>query len=176
MSFADARFCPQCGSELARFPPPGEKRPRLVCPRCSFVLYENPKVAAGTVPATPGGLVLIRRGVPPGEGLWSFPCGYVEIEETLEQTAVRETEEECGARVELEGLLGAYSYPPPRGDTSLRVVIVAYAARVVGGDLRAGDDAREVRVFPAADLPWDELAFWSTRDALKAWLGRFGSG
>ncbi len=174
MSFADAKFCPKCGSALSRIPPPGEKRPRLVCPGCAFVLYENPKVAAGTVPAGPDGLVLIRRGVPPGQGLWSFPCGYVEIEETLEETAVRETEEECGARVELQGLLGAYSYPPPRGDTSHRVVIVAYAARIAGGDLRAGDDATDVRVYRPAEIPWDDLAFWSTRDALKDWLARFG--
>jgi ADP-ribose pyrophosphatase YjhB (NUDIX family) len=168
---AGSRHCPHCGAPLATRRPEGDARERLVCGACGFVLYLGLKVAAGTVPLLDGRVVLIRRGVPPGEGLWSFPCGYAEVDETLEQCAVRETLEEAGVEVRLRGLLGAYSYPPSAGAGG-RVAVVCYAAEVAGGEPRAGDDAREVGLFGPGEIPWEELAFASSRDALRDWLAR----
>jgi ADP-ribose pyrophosphatase YjhB (NUDIX family) len=166
---AASRHCPLCGAGLETRRPPGDGRDRLVCGACGFVLYLGLKVAAGTVPVLDGRVVLIRRGVAPGEGLWSFPCGFAEIDETLEQCAVRETREEAGIDVRLRGLLGAYSYPPS-GGAGGRVAIVCYAAEVAGGEPRAGDDAREVGLFLPDAIPWEDLAFASSRDALRDWM------
>jgi ADP-ribose pyrophosphatase YjhB (NUDIX family) len=166
-----SRFCPHCGAGLASRRPPDDDRDRLVCTGCGFIFYLGLKVAAGTVPVQDGRIALIRRGVPPGKGLWSFPCGYAEMTETLEECAVRETLEEAGVEVRVDGLLGAYSYPPEVDDVS-RVAVVAYAATVVGGEPRAGDDATEVRLVEPAAIPWEELAFRSAHDALRDWLGR----
>jgi ADP-ribose pyrophosphatase YjhB (NUDIX family) len=142
-----------------------------VCAACGFVLYLGPKVAAGTVPLLDGGFVLIRRGVEPRAGYWSFPCGFVESDETVEHAAVRETREECGLAVELDGRLGVYSYP--QGDHAPQgLVIVPFVARVVGGVLAAGDDATEARVVSQAEIPWDDLAFQSSHAALRALLAR----
>jgi ADP-ribose pyrophosphatase YjhB (NUDIX family) len=171
MDLAAARHCPLCGAPLGTRRPPGESRDRLVCGECGFVLYLGLKVAAGTVPVLDGRVVLIRRGVSPGKGLWSFPCGYAEIDETLEQCAVRETLEEAGIEVRLAGLLGAYSYPPA-ASAGGRVAVVCYAAEVAGGEPRAGDDADEVALFRPDAIPWGELAFSSSRDALRDWLAR----
>lgn len=168
-----SRFCPHCASPLAERRPPGDGRDRLVCPACGFILYLGLKAAAGTVPVLDGRLVLIRRGVPPEEGLLSFPCGYAEIDETLEECALRETREECGLEVRLEGLLGAYSYPPSVDDGS-RVAVIAYAAAVVGGEPVAGDDATEVVLADPAAVPWGDLAFLSARDAIRDRLARGG--
>ena len=166
-----SRFCPHCGGALETRRPPGDARDRLVCAACGFIFYLGLKVAAGTVAVLDGRLALIRRGVPPGLGMWSFPCGYAEIEETLEECAVRETREESGLEVRIEGLLGAYSYPPAR-DPANRVVVVAYAAVVTGGTPRAGDDATDVRLVPPDAVPWGDLAFDSSRDAIRDWLAR----
>ena len=166
-----SRFCPHCAAPLGPGRFPGDHRERLVCTGCGFVFYMGPKVAAGTVPVMDGRLLLIRRGVPPGEGLWSFPCGFMEVDETAEACAVRETREEAGVEVRLEGLLGVYSYPPEVDDVS-RVVIVVYAAAVVGGEPRAGDDATEVLLAAPAEIPWKDLAFLSSRDALRDRLAR----
>lgn len=168
-----SRFCPHCGAPLARLRPPDDDRERSVCTACGFIFYMGLKVAAGTVPVLDGRLLLIRRGVPPGRGLWSFPCGYVEVTETTEQCAVRETREEAGIEVRLEGLLGVYSYPPEVDDAS-RVAVVAYAAAVTGGAPLAGDDATEVRLVGPGEVPWEELAFHSARDAIRDRLARGG--
>lgn len=164
-----SRHCPHCGARLATRRPAGDSRDRLVCSACGFVFYMGLKVAAGTVAVHEGRIVLVRRGVPPGEGLWSFPCGYAEVSETLESCAVRETAEETGLEVRLTGLLGAYSYPPEVDDVS-RVAVLAYAAEVVGGTPAAGDDATDVRLVLPSEIPWDDLAFRSSHDALRDWL------
>lgn len=166
----EPKFCCVCGAAMAQRVPEGDHRARAVCTKCGFVHYQQPKVAAGTMVETDGGIVLIRRGVDPRKGFWSFPCGFQEIDETLEDAAVRETHEETGLRVELLGHLGTYSYVPSWHGGS--VVVVAYRARVAGGELRPSDDATDAKVVRAEAIPWDELAFKSTHAAFRDWLAR----
>jgi len=164
-----ASHCPHCGAALGlAVPHPGD-RERMVCTACRFVLYLGPKVAAGTLPVVEGNLVLIKRAVPPRIGFWSFPCGYVESDETIEQGAVRETREECGLVVEAAGMIGCYSYAAD-AQAPLGLVIAAFHANVVGGELQAGDDADDVRLVSPDDVPWDDLAFRSSHSAIKDWL------
>lgn len=166
----EARFCPHCAAPLGRAVPTGEDRERLVCTACGEVLYVGPKVAAGTVTALEGGVVLIRRGVEPRAGYWSFPCGFVESDETVAEGAVRETREECGLQVALDGMLGCYSYAANAHAPS-GLLIVAFRAHVMGGVLRAGDDATHARVVAPDAIPWEDLAFRSSHAALRDWLG-----
>lgn len=160
------RHCPRCGGALEErvvLPP---DPPRLVCGRCAFVFYLDPKVAVGVVCPLDGGIVLLRRGIEPGYGRWVFPGGYVDRGETLEGAAAREVREEVGLEVRVTRLLNAYSYE------GRPVIVIVYEAEVVGGSPRGGTEALEVRVFPAAAIPWEELAFRSTREALRDYLGR----
>jgi len=154
------RFCPRCGGQLEKRKIKAIEPDRLVCQRCSFIFYLDPKVIAGTVFTLERGLVLLRRGVEPAMGKWVFPGGYVDRGESVQEAALRETREESNLDVRLSSLLGVYSYP------SSPNVIVVYAAEVVGGELRAGDETVEAQTFPASEIPWGELAFQSTRDAL----------
>jgi ADP-ribose pyrophosphatase YjhB (NUDIX family) len=170
---AQPKFCCLCGGAMENRVPPGDHRPRAICAQCGFVHYQQPKVAAGTVVEIDGGLLLIRRGVDPRKGYWSFPCGFQEIDETLEEAAVRETHEETGLRVELLGHLGTYSYVQSWHGGS--VVVAAYRARRIDGDLRPSDDAVEARIVTPQQIPWDELAFKSTHSAFKDWIARNGS-
>ncbi len=161
------RFCPHCGGPLApRVLKAGDPK-RLACQRCDFVWYLDPKVAVGTIIRTADdGIVLVRRAIHPGYGLWVFPGGYIDRGEKLEDGAIREALEECGLDIELEGLLNVYSY---RGKTP---VIIVYAARATGGTLHAADEeSLEVRVFARDAIPWDSLAFESTEQALREYLG-----
>lgn len=147
-----------------------DTRLRQVCSSCGHVAYVNPKIAAGTVPVHEGRIALIRRAVEPGAGLWSWPSGYVEIDESVEQAAVRETHEETGLGVELTDLLGIFSFPwagrgsgrPPAG-----VVVVGWLAEVESGTLCAGDDAADAAWFLPDAIPWPELAFASSRMGLE---------
>ncbi len=157
------RFCPVCGQPLAsRVLRTGEPM-RLVCthPACGYVFYLDPKLAVGTIITMPDGrIVLTRRAIEPGHGRWVFPGGYVDRGEEVRVAAVREAREEAGIEVRLDGLVGIYSYP---GTTA---VIVVYRASWLAGVLAIDDESSEIRTFHPRELPWDELAFPSTRDAL----------
>ena len=154
-----ARFCPQCGTALRRRLAFGHAR--KVCPRCDYVYFNDPKVAVGVLAERRGRLLLVRRNHEPHPGEWSFPSGYVDAGEVLEEAAIREAKEETGLDVRIERLLGAWS---TRGE---RVIFIAYAARVTGGRIEVGPECMEVRFFPPDALP--PLAFPHNEAILRAW-------
>ncbi|MBI2899896.1 MAG: NUDIX hydrolase [Planctomycetes bacterium] len=168
----DPKFCSQCGAPMTKRVPEGDHRPRHACSRCGFVHYLDPKVACGSIPESDGRIVLIRRNIEPRLGTWTFPCGFMEVDETVEEAARRETKEETGLAVELTDPLGTFSYSDTWWGGS--IVVVAFASRVVGGELCAGTDAGEARLFRTGEIPWGELAFRSSVAALRAWFSRKG--
>lgn len=115
---------------------------------------ETPKIMVDVVIPSEGGVVLIRRGTDPYEGMWALPGGFVELGETVENAAAREAKEETNLDVELERLVGVYSEPDrdPRGHN----VSVTFLARVIGGNPAAATDADEVEVLDPSEV---ELAF-----------------
>jgi len=163
----DYRFCPRCGAGLTKRSLKEGEPDRLVCGGCAFVFYLDPKVAACTICLVDGGIVLLRRAIEPQYGKWVFPGGFVDRGEPVAAAAVRETLEEVNLRVGITGILDAYSFP------NTPVVVIVYAAEVLGGELRAGDETLEVQVFAPEDLPWEDLAFDSTRAALRDYVRRF---
>lgn len=159
------RFCPRCGGELQSRSLKAGDPERLVCGACAFVFYLDPKVAVGTIIETDDArLVLVRRAIEPGYGLWVFPGGYVDRGETLASAAIREAREESGLDIRLGELVNIYSYP------GTAPIIVVYAARIVGGDLCGDDECLEARLFEPDKIPWNELAFRSTGEALQDYL------
>ena len=155
------RFCPSCGERLTPRRLKPADRERMTCPACDFVQYLDPKVAVGTlIRMEDSRLVLVRRAIEPGYGLWVFPGGYVDRGEHIVEAAVREAREESGLIVRVDGLVNIYSYA---GTTP---IIIVYTATAIGGELCTDDECLEARLFSAEEIPWDELAFRSTRDAL----------
>lgn len=159
------RFCPRCGGAFEhRLLKQGEPE-RLVCTRCGYVFYLDPKIAVGTIIRTASNrIVLVRRAIEPGYGRWVFPGGYVDRGEMLVAAAIREAREECGLDVRIEGLVNVYSYP------GRAPVIIVYAATGVGGTLAAADECLETAEFDDGSIPWNELAFRSTNDGLRDYL------
>ena len=153
------KFCPQCGTKLATKYLHGHDRPS--CPNCLFVHYAGPKVAVGVVIARNGQILLNRRAIDPGKGLWSFPSGYVDLGESTAGAAVREVKEETGYDVELRGLVGVYS------TASRPVVFVVYVGDLIGGELMPCDEVEDVKLFGADDLP--SLAFEHDSQIVRDW-------
>jgi ADP-ribose pyrophosphatase YjhB (NUDIX family) len=150
------RHCQLCGGALQWTYVAEQRAEHKVCTGCGRIQWFNPKVAAGTLILSGGGVVLLRRGIEPGHGLWTYPGGFVNLGETAQEAAVRETSEESGLHVELDGPAGVYT------SDARDIIIVVFRARVVGGSLSACDECLDARVFQPNEIPWDQLAFSST--------------
>ena len=161
------RHCSRCGGELRFGPIEGEERDRLACPSCGFVFYVNPRLVVTTLPVTDtGDVMLIRRGIEPGYNRWAQPGGFLEIDETVHEAAIRETLEETGLEVEPGALLGLYSR------VQAAVVVVAYEARIVGGRPLVTRESLETRPFAPDEIPWPDVAFETSVRALRDWVAR----
>jgi 8-oxo-dGTP diphosphatase len=161
------KFCPVCGSPLEPRVLKISEPKRLVCTNaaCGFVFYLDPKIAVGTIIKMDSGkIVLVKRAIEPGYGKWVFPGGYVDLGEEVTLAAVREAREEAGLDVRIDRLINVYSY------AGRAPVIIVYAATVISGHLAMDDEGLEIREFGLDEIPWDELAFRSTNEALRDYL------
>lgn len=161
------KFCPVCGRPLEPRVLKITEPKRLVCTNtaCGFVFYLDPKIAVGTIIRVESGrIVLVKRAIEPGYGKWVFPGGYVDRGEEITLAALREAKEEAGLDVRLDHLVNIYSY------AGRAPVIVVYAATMISGDLAVDDEGLEAREFSLDEIPWDDLAFRSTREALRDYI------
>jgi 8-oxo-dGTP pyrophosphatase MutT (NUDIX family) len=155
------RYCANCGHALGEREVGGKLRP--ACPSCGAVVFEDPKLAVAVLIERDGRVLMGRRSRSSASpGKWSFPAGYVDRGERVEDAAVREVREETGLEVRLDALLGLYS---ATGET---VVLAVYIGTPIGGTLRAADDLTELALFPFADPP--EPAFAHDPQILADWL------
>jgi ADP-ribose pyrophosphatase YjhB (NUDIX family) len=160
-------FCSRCGTELRFGAVPGEDRERLVCPACGHIAYVNPRLVVTTLPVTSDGrLVLLRRGIEPGLGSWAQPGGFLEVDETVTEAAVRETFEETGLMVRPGEIVGLYSR------LEAAVVVLAFEAHVLSGEFRLNPEALEIHAFEPAAIPWPGIGFKTTYWAIRDWLRR----
>ncbi|MEQ1806280.1 MAG: NUDIX hydrolase [Burkholderiaceae bacterium] len=166
------RHCKTCAGAVRYQIPADDNRERAVCSACGAIHYENPINVVGTVPVWQDQVLLCRRNIEPRHGFWTLPAGFLELGESTSQGAIRETVEEAGARIELEGLL-----------TLLNVVRVGqlhlyYRARLCDTEFAPGPETIEARLFTEEQIPWDELAFRTVRETLERYFddrrrGRF---
>ena len=158
----DSKYCTACAAVLEVRKVADSQR--SVCPACGRVVYDDPKVAAICIVERDLKVLMVKRGNQPGIGLWSMPGGYVDRGEVVEEAATREVLEETGLAVEVERLIGLFS------KRAHPVIVAAFAAREVGGTLKAGPEALDVGFFSLDDLP--PLAFAGDLSILDGWKCR----
>ncbi len=140
-------------------------RDRPACPTCGFADFMHVQVAANVAVERDDSLLLVRLNYGIRAGRWALPGGLVEDDETTAQAAVRETEEETGLRVRIDGLLTTWMRP------GFPILVVIYRGKVASGALRvAPEEVSEAAFFPRAELPpLEELAWPSTVHGVDAW-------
>ncbi|TCP09911.1 NUDIX hydrolase [Caldimonas thermodepolymerans] len=164
------KHCRACGSPVTYRIPADDNRERAVCPACGEIHYQNPLNVVGTVPIWEGKVLLCRRNIEPRYGYWTLPAGFLELGETTEQGAIRETQEEAGAAIELDGLF-----------TVLNVVCAGqvhlfYRGRLLNDRFDPGPETIEARLFTQQDIPWDELAFRTVKATLQHYFADLARG
>ena len=159
------KYCPLCAAELVTQPLFGRDRQR--CPRCGWIHFRDPKVGAGALVERDGKVVLVKRGVNPGKGLWCFPSGFMEIDEEPQEAAAREFREETGLDIRITGLVDVFHYSAHFKGPG---IMLLYRGEITGGTLQAMDDVVDVAFFAPDELPEDEaIAFESNRIVLARW-------
>ncbi|MEP7002920.1 MAG: NUDIX domain-containing protein [Chloroflexota bacterium] len=156
-------FCPRDGTKLVLARIDGRDRP--TCPVCNLADFMHVQIGANCVVERDGAVLLVRLNYGPRDGHWSMPGGLVENDETTEQAAIRETKEETGFDVALDGVLSVWMRP------GFPILVVNYRAHIVGGTLQvAPDEASEAAFFAKAELPpLENIAWPSTAHGLDAW-------
>ncbi len=142
--------------------PEGEDRERSVCVRCKFIDYHNPKIVVGSIAVANGRILLCKRAIEPRKGFWTLPAGYMELQETVENAALREAWEEARARLTIDRILAYYSVP------HISQVQIMFRTKLENPDsIAPGLESEEVGLFAWQDIPWTDLAFPSVYWALK---------
>jgi ADP-ribose pyrophosphatase YjhB (NUDIX family) len=151
------KYCPACAGPISLRIPPDDNRQRHVCDDCGTIHYQNPKMVIGSIPLwSEGGqtkVLLCRRAIEPRHGFWTLPAGFMENEETTAEAAVRETEEEAGANIELHPLFTLLNVP------HVHQVHLFYRATLLDLDYKAGIESLDVKMFSEEEIPWHEIAF-----------------
>jgi ADP-ribose pyrophosphatase YjhB (NUDIX family) len=163
-------FCSACGNSVSRKIPLGDNLARFVCDSCQAIHYHNPKIVAGCIPEWEDQILLCRRAIEPKSGLWTFPAGFMEIGESTEQAAIRETKEEAQADVEITALHAVLSLP------QAGQVYMVFRGRMLTSAYDAGEESLEVRLFPLLEIPWDLMAFPVVREALRRYVDDVAKG
>lgn len=163
-------FCSQCASPLKRFIPPDDNRLRDVCEHCGAIHYQNPRNVVGVVPVWGERILLCRRAIEPRYGKWTLPAGFMELNETTSQSALRETQEEAGADVALGPLYTIINVP------HAEQVHFFYLATVLSERLAPGPESLEAAFFLPDEIPWQELAFRTVATTLAHYLEDLKAG
>ncbi len=165
MYLSSIKHCRQCGTPVEhRVPDDGDTRIRAICPACATIHYENPLNVVGTVPYSgPNGekVLLCKRNIEPRFGKWTLPAGFMELGESTQQGALRETLEEAGAQVEMGDLFSVLSV------VRVGQVHMYYLARLTSEVFDPGHETQEARLFSEDEIPWDEIAFRTVKETLQ---------
>ena len=156
------KHCKNCGTAVVyRVPDDGDTKQRAVCPACHTIHYENPLNVVGTIPVLGDKVLLCKRNIEPRWGKWTLTAGFMELGETAAQGAARETDEEAGAHYEMQGLFAVISV------VRVGQVHLFYRARLLDDRFDPGHETIEARLFTEEEIPWEEIAFRTVREALE---------
>jgi len=157
-------FCPQCGNGLAKVNDNGHKFPG--CLNCKFTHYNNPVPVAAVIVPVENKIVLVQRKYDPSKGGWCLPCGFVNEYEDPKEAAIREVNEETGLVIVINKILDTTT-PMPRAAGKGNQVVLFYEGKIIGGELKAGDDALDARLFSRAEMP--PICFGSHEYVINNW-------
>ncbi len=166
-------FCSNCGATITLRIPEGDNRIRHCCGACGSIHYQNPRIVVGTIPVWKDQVLLCKRAIEPRAGYWTLCAGFLENGEETAQGAIRETDEEAGARIELGPLFSMLDV------LHVHQVHIFYRAQLLDINFAPGPESLEVKLCREDEIPWEDLAFKTVAMTLKLFFedrakGTFG--
>ena len=164
------KFCSECATPLEFKIPPADNLPRHVCPHCGAIHYLNPKLIVGALVHDGAHVLMCKRAIEPRLGKWTFPAGFMEMHETSAEGALRETLEEAGARVTLEGLLSVTDVP------QVSQTHLIYRATLLELIQPPCEETAEIRMMSESEIDCENIAFDSVALSLRQFFNDFRTG
>lgn len=158
------KFCSACGQTVESTIPAGDQRPRFVCASCGTIHYENPRIIAGCIPEWEGKILLCRRAIAPRLGFWTFPAGFLENGEAVQEGAAREAVEEALANVAIGSLVSVVNV------LRSHQVHMTFRAHLLDLNFGVGEESLEVGLYEESEIPWSDIAFLSVDFALRCFF------
>ena len=160
-------YCIMCGNFVEKVLLKDDSVERFICTTCNHIHYENPKIIVGSLPVKDDFILLCKRNIEPARGKWTFPSGYMEIGESLEDGAKREAYEEARLVYEIIKLYGSFSIP------RIGQVLFVYLGKILNKDYKAASETSEVKLFQLNKIPWGNISFPSVEFFLKRYVADF---
>ena len=158
------KYCNQCASPVELKTPLDDNRPRYICTKCQQIHYENPKLIVGTLSLYQNQILLCKRAIEPQIGKWTLPAGFLELNESLEIGALRETKEEACATPEIIRLLSIINIP------RISQIHVFFLASLKTPEHAPGQESLETKLVSIDNIPWNELSFSSVKKTLTIYI------
>lgn len=166
LNYKFMNFCNHCGSnQIVNVTPKDDHRLRYTCESCGKIFYENPRVVTGTIPLFNNRVLLAKRGIEPQKGKWNLPAGFLEMDETIEDGAIRETTEETGVEI-----LNLHLHTIFQSNSNH--LYVFFLANLKNDNFNITPESTEIFFFDFDKIPWNEIAFTSNTFALKSLLSK----
>ena len=158
--------CPSCGTLMNI-----QDKNLLLCPNCKHEEHNNPRPTNGAIIKNEKGEILLtKRKFDPKKGYWDIAGGFVNVQETIEESLRREIKEELGVDIisssYLTSQFSRYLY---KGE-NLHTLMFAFIVEIPIEKIKAGDDVSEVRFFAPDKIPYEEMAFEGITQILKEYL------
>ncbi len=160
-------YCLRCSHKLELKIPDDDNRNRLVCPNCSYIHYENPKVIVGVLPFYQDKILLCQRSIEPGYGLWTIPSVFMECNETLQEGAKREAQEEVGIECDNLQLFVVYSIP------RISQVYMLFCSELASNNIGVGPETLAADFFSFNTIPWSDIAFSAVKFSLNKFVSNY---
>ena len=160
------KFCSKCGSNIIEKVPVDDNRLRAVCGKCKTIHYENPKIVVGCLSTWEDQILLCKRAIEPKLGFWTLPAGFMELNESTAEGAIRETVEESGAKIILGDLFAIFDLP------FCNQVHMFFLAKMQSPTLNPGLESLEAKLFSINEIPWSQLSFTSVKKTIELFINR----
>ncbi|GMH44941.1 hypothetical protein BSKO_12898 [Bryopsis sp. KO-2023] len=164
-------FCRKCGANMIVMIPEGDDKERDTCSKCNYVDYFNPKMVVGCIVEHEEKILMCRRGIEPCKGLWTLPAGYLEMNESTRDGALRETLEEANAAVKI---ISPYAYLDVPVISQTHIMFRAVLNPPY--EFSPGPETLETRFFAPNEIPFETVAFSTVTITLKKYLEDLRSG
>ncbi len=159
-------YCPKCASAFRKGP-----ENSLVCESCGFKYFVNPRPCnAVIIENNTGEILLVKRKIDPKKGMWDLPGGFMAVNETAEESLVREAREELNAHITSCRYIASYPDRYLYEGVNYHTLCFVYVARIEETPLQPKDDVASFQFFAKNKLPFDGIAFEGLKEALKTYV------